>query len=47
MAAERVLVTGDDAIELAYHVRIDEIGSDIGLCLRVAGYAPCRLEWPT
>jgi polysaccharide pyruvyl transferase WcaK-like protein len=38
--AERVLVTGDDAIELAYHARIDEMGSDIGFCLRVAGYAP-------
>ena len=35
-----MLVTGDDAIELAYHARIDEIGSDIGFCLRVAGYAP-------
>jgi polysaccharide pyruvyl transferase WcaK-like protein len=40
VAAERVLVTGDDAIELAYQARIDEIGSDIGFCLRVAGYAP-------
>ena len=40
VAAERVLVTGDDAIELAYHARLDEIGSDIGFCLRVAGYAP-------
>jgi polysaccharide pyruvyl transferase WcaK-like protein len=40
VAAERVLVTGDDAIELAYGARIDEIGSGIGLCLRVAGYAP-------
>lgn len=40
VAAERVLVTGDDAIELAYQACIDEIGSDIGLCLRVAGYAP-------
>ena len=40
VAAGRVLVTGDDAIELAYHARNDEIGSDIGFCLRVAGYAP-------
>jgi polysaccharide pyruvyl transferase WcaK-like protein len=38
--AERVLVTGDDAIELAYGVRRDEIGADLGVCLRVAGYAP-------
>lgn len=40
VAGERVLVTGDDAIELAYHARSDEIGSDLGFCLRVAGYAP-------
>jgi polysaccharide pyruvyl transferase WcaK-like protein len=40
VAAQRVLVTGDDAIELAYHARTDEIGSDIGFCMRVAGYAP-------
>ena len=39
-AAERVLVTGNDAIELGYHAPIDEVGSDIGFCLRVAGYAP-------
>ena len=47
VAGERVMVTGDDAIELAYQARIDEIGSDIGLCLRVAGYAPVSPEWPT
>jgi polysaccharide pyruvyl transferase WcaK-like protein len=40
VAAERVLVTGDDAIELAYRVRQDETGADLGVCLRVAGYAP-------
>ena len=44
VAAERVLVTGDDAIELAYQARIDKIGSDIGFCLRVAGYAPVSAE---
>ena len=44
VAAERVLVTGDDAIELAYQARIDEIGSGIGFCLRVAGYAPVSAE---
>ncbi len=44
VAGERVLVTGDDAIELAYQARIDEIGSDIGLCLRIAGYAPVSAE---
>ena len=33
-------VTGDDAIELAYSVRTDTIGSDIGICLRASGYSP-------
>lgn len=38
--ADRVLVTGDDAIELAYACREERIGNEIGLCLRVAGYSP-------
>jgi polysaccharide pyruvyl transferase WcaK-like protein len=38
--AERVVVTGDDAIELGHDARRDEPGSDIGLCLRAAGYSP-------
>jgi polysaccharide pyruvyl transferase WcaK-like protein len=40
VAADRVLVTGDDAIELAYQARAGELGSDIGFCLRIAGYSP-------
>ncbi len=36
----RFEVTGDDAIELAYSVRTDTIGSDIGICLRTSGYSP-------
>ena len=44
VAVERVMVTGDDAIELAYQARKDEIGSDLGLCLRVAGYAPVSAD---
>lgn len=36
----RFEVTGDDAIELACSVRTDTIGSDIGICLRTAGYSP-------
>lgn len=44
VAAGRVLVTGDDAIELAYRARRDEIGSDLGFCLRVAGYSPVQAE---
>lgn len=38
--AANVVVTGDDAIELAYNLRTDTLGSDIGVCLRVAQYAP-------
>jgi polysaccharide pyruvyl transferase WcaK-like protein len=38
--AERVLVTGDDAIELAVGARRDEMGQDVGVCLRVADYSP-------
>ncbi|WP_407443782.1 polysaccharide pyruvyl transferase family protein [Rhodococcus sp. (in: high G+C Gram-positive bacteria)] len=33
-------VTGDDAVELAYSVRSDRIGTDLGICLRDAPYAP-------
>ena len=40
VAAERIVVTGDDAIELGYDARRDEPGTDIGLCLRAAGYSP-------
>ena len=46
-AAERVMVTGDDAIELAYGVRTDQIGSDLGFCLRVAGTHRSPAGWPT
>jgi len=40
VAPERVLVTGDDAIELAYGQRRAQMGTDIGVCLRVAEYSP-------
>lgn len=40
VTAGKTLVTGDDAIELAYTERRVEAGSDIGVCLRVAEYAP-------
>jgi polysaccharide pyruvyl transferase WcaK-like protein len=36
---ERITVTGDDAIELAWHERPAELGSDIGVNLRVSGYS--------
>lgn len=35
---ERILMTGDDAIEMAYEARADEIGDGIGVSLRVAHY---------
>lgn len=38
--AGRVVVTGDDAIELAASVRSARIGTGIGICLRVAEYSP-------
>lgn len=44
VAPSRVSVTGDDAIELAYSVRSDRIGTDIGVCLRVTAYAPVSHE---
>ena len=40
VSASRVAVTGDDAIELSYSVRGDDIGSGIGICLRVTDYSP-------
>ena len=37
---DRVTVTGDDAIELAYAMRSPALGNDLGICLRVAEYSP-------
>jgi polysaccharide pyruvyl transferase WcaK-like protein len=37
--SDRVMVTGDDAVEFGYRLRGARIGADIGLCLRVADYA--------
>jgi polysaccharide pyruvyl transferase WcaK-like protein len=42
--SSRVLVTGDDAIELAYSQRPDGLGHDLGVCLRVADYSPVSAE---
>ncbi|MFD0363299.1 polysaccharide pyruvyl transferase family protein [Nocardia sp. GCM10030253] len=36
---ERVMITGDDAVEFGYRLRGARIGTDIGLCLRVADYS--------
>ncbi|MBF6327887.1 polysaccharide pyruvyl transferase family protein [Nocardia transvalensis] len=37
--ADRIMVTGDDAVELAYRLRRETLGTDLGICLRVADYA--------
>ncbi|MGX4708168.1 polysaccharide pyruvyl transferase family protein [Rhodococcus ruber] len=37
---DRVVVTGDDAVDLGYSTRRDELGTDLGVCLRVAEYSP-------
>ncbi|MFE9324759.1 polysaccharide pyruvyl transferase family protein [Nocardia sp. NPDC052278] len=42
--SDRVLVTGDDAVEFAYRSRDARIGTEIGVCLRVADYAQVSLE---
>lgn len=39
VAREQFLVTGDDAVEFAYRLRDPRIGTDIGVCLRVADYS--------
>lgn len=41
---ERVVVTGDDAVELAYSVRPNRVGHGLGVCVRVAGYSPVEAE---
>jgi polysaccharide pyruvyl transferase WcaK-like protein len=40
VAPERVLTTGDDAVELGHDACRNVMGTDIGLCLRVADYSP-------
>lgn len=42
--AERVLVTGDDAVEFAYRLRRPEIGAELGVCLPDSGPVRERLE---
>lgn len=38
--SEQVVITGDDAVELAHGLRRPELGTGLGVCLRVAGYSP-------
>jgi polysaccharide pyruvyl transferase WcaK-like protein len=37
---DRVVVSGDDAVELGYSMRRTSLGDDLGVCLRVAEYSP-------
>ena len=39
VASDRVITTGDDAIELAYEARTEELGTRIGVNLRVTAYS--------
>lgn len=39
VSPERIITTGDDAIELAYEARPRESGTDIGVNLRIADYS--------
>ena len=42
VSSDRVMVTGDDAIELAYAARSESPGSGLGVCVRIAAYTPLR-----
>jgi polysaccharide pyruvyl transferase WcaK-like protein len=42
--SSRMVITGDDAIELALAGSSEDIGHDLGVCLRVAGYSPVTAE---
>lgn len=39
---ERIVVTGDDAIELAYALRPERPGNGVGLTVRIAEYSPVK-----
>ncbi|MFF0633743.1 polysaccharide pyruvyl transferase family protein [Nocardia sp. NPDC004151] len=36
---DKILVTGDDAVEFSYRLRRPGIGTDLGLCLRISDYS--------
>ena len=40
VAEDHTMVTGDDAIELAAGARRTDLGTDLGICLRIADYSP-------
>ncbi|HEY9299757.1 MAG TPA: polysaccharide pyruvyl transferase family protein, partial [Phormidium sp.] len=45
IAPDKVVVTGDDAIELAFNARKPEIGNAIGINLRMASYSSVTKEY--
>jgi colanic acid/amylovoran biosynthesis protein len=44
VSLDRVMTTGDDAIELAYEARARTLGNGIGVNLRVVGYSEVTLD---
>lgn len=44
VSPDRVMTTGDDAIELAYEARTDKLGSGIGVNLRASDYSEVGLN---
>ena len=46
VAPERILVSGDDAVELAHSARQWRIGADIGVCLRTTDYGQVAARAP-
>jgi polysaccharide pyruvyl transferase WcaK-like protein len=44
VSPERIVTTGDDAVELAHELRRDELGSAFGLNVRRAGYVELATE---
>lgn len=40
VAPDRIMITGDDAVDLAYGLRQEQMGSGLGVCLRLADYSP-------
>jgi polysaccharide pyruvyl transferase WcaK-like protein len=43
VGAERVVVTGDDAVTLGLQEARDDLGSGLGICLRIAPYSPVSM----
>jgi colanic acid/amylovoran biosynthesis protein len=44
VSSDRIIVTGDDAIELSYQARKDLLGNGIGVNLRVASYSDVNFD---